>query len=198
MISLRGEVNVGDQQSYMHFNSFYIRLFVIVCGFTSHSAIFQLYIVTGQMSSFQILTCCRAPTPWAARGLYSTVNAVIFAGGGFRKKYWRYLSCRGNFLENIPFSFNNFIWVLYSRGEIFREGNIAKYAKKYPHAIYTFTVLTYNTNFRNHPHTSRWIEFKVNVAWRASSWRKDPDPHPLWLLVGTPRTYYPSSLCDKH
>ena len=27
------------------------------------------YIVTGQMSSFQILTCCRAPTPWAARGL---------------------------------------------------------------------------------------------------------------------------------
>ena len=45
-----------------------LHVVVVVCGLISHSAIFQLYS-DGQMSSFQILTCCRAPTPWAARGL---------------------------------------------------------------------------------------------------------------------------------
>ena len=38
---------------------------VVDCGLTSHSAIFQLYS-DGTDVRFQILTCCRAPTPWAA------------------------------------------------------------------------------------------------------------------------------------
>ena len=35
------------------------------CCLTSYSAIFQLYGDRWQ----RILTCCKAPTPWAARGL---------------------------------------------------------------------------------------------------------------------------------
>ena len=41
-------------------------LFVVVLR---HIQRYFSYIVTGQLSSFQILTCYRAPTPWAARGL---------------------------------------------------------------------------------------------------------------------------------
>ena len=45
---------------------------VSVNGFfllTSHSAISQRNIVTGQVYSFQMLTWCRQPTPWEARSL---------------------------------------------------------------------------------------------------------------------------------
>ena len=39
------------------------------------------FIVTGQLSSFQILACYRAPTPWAARGLKHAESTPTRAPG---------------------------------------------------------------------------------------------------------------------
>ena len=49
--------------------------------FLRHIQPYFSYIVTGQLSSFQILTCYRAPTPWAARGLKRAEPTPTWAPG---------------------------------------------------------------------------------------------------------------------
>ena len=52
-----------------NFNGFKFNVVLMLIVVKRHIQRYFSYIVTGQMSSFQILTRYRAPTPWAARGL---------------------------------------------------------------------------------------------------------------------------------
>ena len=64
---------------------FFNNLLLLLLVVKRHIQRYFSYIVTGQMSSFQILICCRAPTPWAACRAYldtgtGTSKDVFFLG----------------------------------------------------------------------------------------------------------------------
>ena len=77
--------NVQTCRTFSIFIGFAV--FVVVdCGCTSHSAIFQLYSDRTDVQ-FPILTCSRAPLPWAARGLKRAEPTLTRAPGRLKTSF---------------------------------------------------------------------------------------------------------------